>query len=195
MNKRLHPLILFFPRNDLSHYSFTIKKVRHIHKYGQDFINHISPPHGGTPLREQNIGLLYNKCYSNSNDLGVIIFQNLGCLVFVFAFINFRGPRDFINRRGLLIQGGDYIYIYIYIYNMYIYMYVCIYIYIYIYIYISLSLYIYIYIYTYVYIYIYNISFENATESPWTFSGETPRWFLRCWFLVCHMLPLQARIA
>ena len=21
--------------------------------------------------------------------------------------INFRGPRDFINRRGLLIQGGD----------------------------------------------------------------------------------------
>ena len=50
--------------------------------------------------------LLYNKCYLKSNDLGVIIFQNLGCL-FLFAFINCRGPRDFINRRGLLIQGGD----------------------------------------------------------------------------------------
>ena len=31
----------------------------------------------------------------------------------VFAFIDFRGPRDFINGGGLLIQGGDYIYIYI----------------------------------------------------------------------------------
>ena len=59
------------------------------------------------------MGLLYNTYYLNSNDLGVIIFQNLGCLVFVVAFINFRGPRDFINRRGLLILGGDYIYIYI----------------------------------------------------------------------------------
>ena len=36
---------------------------------------------------------------------------------FFFAIINFRGPRDFINRRGLVIQGGDYIYIYIYIYT------------------------------------------------------------------------------
>ena len=26
----------------------------------------------------------------------------------VFAFTNFRGPRDFINGGGLLIQGGDY---------------------------------------------------------------------------------------
>ena len=32
-----------------------------------------------------------------------------------FEFINFRPGRDFINVRGLLIQGGDYIYIYIYI--------------------------------------------------------------------------------
>ena len=32
-------------------------------------------------------------------------------------FINFRGPRDFINGGGLLIQGGDCIYIYIYIYT------------------------------------------------------------------------------
>ena len=55
------------------------------------------------------MGLLYNKCYLNSNDLGVIIFQNLGCLgcLAKFVFIDFRGPRDFINRRGLLIQGGD----------------------------------------------------------------------------------------
>ena len=37
------PLILLFPPNDLFHYSFTIKKARHIHNYGQDFINHISP--------------------------------------------------------------------------------------------------------------------------------------------------------
>ena len=51
--------------------------------------------------------LLYNTYYLNSNDLCVIIFQNLGCLVF-FVFINIRGPRDFISRRGLLIQGGDY---------------------------------------------------------------------------------------
>ena len=55
-------------------------------------------------------------------------FQNLGCLFFV-EFINFRPGRDFINVRGLLIQGGDYIYIYIYMYIV------------------SLSLYIYIYIY------------------------------------------------
>ena len=30
-------------------------------------------------------------------------------LWYFLVFINFRGPRDFINRRGLLIQGGgDY---------------------------------------------------------------------------------------
>ena len=46
------PLILCFPPNDLFHYSFTIKKTRDIQNYGQDFINHMSPPHGGTPLRE-----------------------------------------------------------------------------------------------------------------------------------------------
>ena len=43
----------------------------------------------------------------------------------MFVFINFRGPRDFINGGGLLIQGGDYVYIYIYmyiyIYNTYVY--------------------------------------------------------------------------
>ena len=40
-------------------------------------------------------------------------FQNFGCLVFVFEFIDFRPGRDFINVRGLFIQGGDCIYIYI----------------------------------------------------------------------------------
>ena len=73
------------------------------------------------------MGLLYNTCYLNSNDLGVIIFQNLGCLVF-FVYINFRGPRDFVNRRGLLIQGGDCMYVYIYIIHMYVYIYIYIYI-------------------------------------------------------------------
>ena len=42
----------FFPPNDLFHHWFTIKKARNIQNYDQDFINHISPPHGGTPLRE-----------------------------------------------------------------------------------------------------------------------------------------------
>ena len=46
------PLICCFPPNDLFHYSFTIKKAKHIPNYGQDFINHISPLMGGTPLRE-----------------------------------------------------------------------------------------------------------------------------------------------
>ena len=54
------------------------------------------------------MALLYNKCYSNSNDFGCHFFQNLGCLVFLFEFITFRPGRDFINVRGLLIQGGDY---------------------------------------------------------------------------------------
>ena len=48
--------------------------------------------------------------------LCLLIFPGIFC-----AFINIRGPRDFMNGGGLLIQGGDYIYIYIYIY---IYMYV-----------------------------------------------------------------------
>ena len=30
----------------------------------------------------------------------------------------------------------------------------------------------------------------NATESPLGYSTENPRWFLRCWFLVCNLLPL-----
>ena len=51
------------------------------------------------------MGLLYNKYYLNSNDLGVIIFQNLLVsllpgILFV-AFINFRGP-------GTLLIGGVY---------------------------------------------------------------------------------------
>ena len=54
----------------------------------------------------------------------------------LLAFIKFLGPQDFINRRGLLIQGGDYI---------------CIHIYIYIYIYIYIII---IIIYTYIHIYI-----------------------------------------
>ena len=57
------------------------------------------------------MGLLYDNCYLNSNDFGVIIFQNLGCLVFVFCVHSFSGPRDFINRRGLVIPGGDYVYL------------------------------------------------------------------------------------
>ena len=48
----INPLICVFPPNDLFHYSFTIKKARHIQHYGQDFINHISPLMGGPPLRE-----------------------------------------------------------------------------------------------------------------------------------------------
>ena len=36
---------------------------------------------------------------------------------YLFAFIDFRGPRDFINKRGLLIQGGDYCNNYTYDYN------------------------------------------------------------------------------
>ena len=59
-----------------------------------------------------------------------------------FEFINFRPGRDFINRRGLLIQSGDYIYIYIYIY-IHTYIHIrTIYMYIYIYIYIHIILYI-----------------------------------------------------
>ena len=45
-----------------------------------------------------------------------------------FLSINFRPGRDFINGRGLLIQGGDYIYIYIYIYSLSLYIYIYIYI-------------------------------------------------------------------
>ena len=33
------PLMLFFPPNDLFHYSFTINKTRYLLNYGQDFIN------------------------------------------------------------------------------------------------------------------------------------------------------------
>ena len=55
------------------------------------------------------MGLLYSECYLNSKDLGVIIFRIRVVWYIIFVFINFRGPRDFINRRGLLIQGGDYI--------------------------------------------------------------------------------------
>ena len=54
------PLILFFPPNDLFHYSFTIKKARNIQNYDQDFINHISPLMGG-PLFENEIWDFYIK--------------------------------------------------------------------------------------------------------------------------------------
>ena len=50
---------------------------------------------------------------------GIFVFINRSWY-FMFAFINFLGPRDFINGGGLLIQGGDYIYIYVRIY-IYIY--------------------------------------------------------------------------
>ena len=52
------PPLIVFPPNDLFHYSFTIKKVRHIQNYGQDFINHISPLMGG-PLCENKIWTFY----------------------------------------------------------------------------------------------------------------------------------------
>ena len=84
---------------------------------------------------------LYNKCYLNSSDLGVILFRIWIVWYFSYEFIDFRPGRDFINGRGLLIQGGDYshIYVYIYIYiHVFVYMYVCVYIYIYIYIYICI---------------------------------------------------------
>ena len=71
------------------------------------------------------MALVYNKCYLNSNDFGCHFFQNLGCLsFFVFEFINFRPGRDFINGRGLLLQGGDYVYIYIYIYTYILYIHI-----------------------------------------------------------------------
>ena len=60
----------------------------------------------------------------------VSFFSEFGLSGIFFEFIDFRPGRDFINVRGLLIQGGDYVYIYIYIY-------MCVYIYIYIYIYIE----------------------------------------------------------
>ena len=51
---------------------------------------------------------------------GCQFFQNLGCLFFfVFEFIDFRPGRDFINGRGLLIQGGDYMYLFIRIHYLY----------------------------------------------------------------------------
>ena len=53
INKRPPPY-LFFPPNDLFHYSLTIKKTRNIYNSGQDFINHISPLMGG-PLCDNNI--------------------------------------------------------------------------------------------------------------------------------------------
>ena len=37
----------------------------------------------------------------------VVVFINISWYL-LFVFINFRGPRDFINGGGLLIQGGDY---------------------------------------------------------------------------------------
>ena len=58
IHKRPPPLILFFPPNDLCHYSFTVKKTRTILTYGQDFINHISPLMGG-PLCENQIWDFY----------------------------------------------------------------------------------------------------------------------------------------
>ena len=54
------------------------------------------------------MGLLYNECYLNSNDVGVIVFRIWVVWYLFFEFIDFRPGRDFINRRGLLIQGGDY---------------------------------------------------------------------------------------
>ena len=84
---------------------------------------------------------------------------------FVFTFIHFRGPRDFINRRGLLIQGGEYIYIYIYIYRererdreRESERDACI---------LHVRVYIYIYIHTYMCIYIYIHIIGSWTASRW----------------------------
>ena len=41
-------------------------------------------------------------------------FSEFGLSGICFEFINFRPGRDFINGRGLLIQGGDYYYYYHY---------------------------------------------------------------------------------
>ena len=58
------------------------------------------------------------------------LFIDISWYLLFFAFINFRGPRDFINGWGLLIQGGDYIRnVYIHII---IYIYICIYIHVYV---------------------------------------------------------------
>ena len=45
--------------------------------------------------------------------MGVISFRIWVVWYLFFECIDFRPGRDFINVRGLLIQGGDYIYIYI----------------------------------------------------------------------------------
>ena len=67
------------------------------------------------------MALLYNNCYLNSNDFGCHFFRIWVVWYFVFELINFRPGRDFINVRGLLIQGGDYMY---YEHTMYIYIYI-----------------------------------------------------------------------
>ena len=47
-----------FLQTTFFHILFTIKKARHIHSYGQDFINHISPLMGG-PLCQNKIWDFY----------------------------------------------------------------------------------------------------------------------------------------
>ena len=85
--------------------------------YGQDFINHISPLMGG-PLCDNKIWHLYIINVTETRMIWVSFYSEFGLsgIDFFLKFINFRPGRDFINGRGLLIQGGDYIYIYIYIY-------------------------------------------------------------------------------
>ena len=117
-----------------------------------------------------------------------------------------------LRRAGPLVlvldgRQNQIVYIYIYMY-VYIYIYICMYIYIYIYMYICICMYIYIYIY---------ICLNNTRQKSqkWHFVGArrwksigqllhrstgqvtifrkntsgNPRWFLRCLFLVCSLLP------
>ena len=95
------PYCLFSSKRPFS-LSIYYQKGQNYINYGQDLIDHISPLMGGTPLRESNMGLLYNQCYLNLNDLGVISFHNFGCLVCCFlCLIIFGGP-------GTLLIGGVY---------------------------------------------------------------------------------------
>ena len=50
----------------------------------------------------------------------IFFWRLLSFLVFIFAFIDFLGPRDSITGGGLLIQGGGYIHRYVCVYNVYI---------------------------------------------------------------------------
>ena len=88
----------------------------------------------GGPLCENKIWHFYIiNVNLTQTILGVIFFRIWVVWYLFFEFINVRPGRDFINVRGLFIQGGYYIYIYIY---MFVYIFIDLFMYIHIYIYI-----------------------------------------------------------